>query len=279
MSAPPDPEALLLDLDGTLLNEQGRVHPRNREALRAAERDGVRVMIVTGRSELATAPLLGELGLESPAVVYNGAGIWCPKERRLIEERILSNRTRRRALEVGRRRGYRMISMCAGVKYALEPETETERDAVRLLTGLVYTDPEGLDAEFTIRITFFSEHCADSAACCREIEEGIGQPAYMTHFALDSLPTHRQSPVQVVDLHPPCRGKGEALRHLEERFGIEASRVVAVGDAGNDLPMLRRAGLSCAMENAVPEVLEAADRVIGDNDSAAIAELVGELFG
>jgi hydroxymethylpyrimidine pyrophosphatase-like HAD family hydrolase len=82
----------------------------------------------------------------------------------------------------------------------------------------------------------------------------------------------------VLDIHPPCRGKGEALRVLEELYGIPAARVVAVGDATNDIPMFELAGLSVAMENSMGEALAVAQRVIGSNNGPAIAELVEELF-
>ena len=82
----------------------------------------------------------------------------------------------------------------------------------------------------------------------------------------------------MVDVQPPCRGKGEALRWLEQERGIPAERVVCVGDAGNDVPMLEGAGLGVAMENAFRSAREAADRIIGSNNTEAIAELVEELF-
>ena len=51
-----------------------------------------------------------------------------------------------------------------------------------------------------------------------------------------------------------------------------------MGDALNDLEMLRAAGLGVAMGNAHPGLLEHADRVIGANGTDAIAELVEELL-
>ncbi len=69
--------ALLLDLDGTLLNGASEIHPRNRAALADLEDRGVRVMIVTGRSAMSAAPILDSLDLGLPAVIFNGAAVWC----------------------------------------------------------------------------------------------------------------------------------------------------------------------------------------------------------
>jgi len=68
-------DALVLDLDGTLLGESGAVHPRNLEALRAAADRGVRVMVATGRSSLSAHSILEQLALATPAVVFNGGGL------------------------------------------------------------------------------------------------------------------------------------------------------------------------------------------------------------
>ena len=59
MSSSPRPyDAIVFDLDGTLLNRSSALHPHNVEAVRAAEEKGVRVMVATGRSRIATRPVL-----------------------------------------------------------------------------------------------------------------------------------------------------------------------------------------------------------------------------
>jgi hypothetical protein len=273
-----DYDALLLDLDGTLLDEGDRIHPRTLEALRAASRDGVRVMVATGRSELATIPVLEQLGIEHPAVVFNGAGVWCPSARRLIEERVLSERTIARAVRFGVEGGYMTVAMCAGVKYATAPRDAAELGALKDMKGLVTVPAEALLDRRALRITFFSNRHATSDEFAAQIETAIAQPIYTTHFPLACLPHHRESRMLVADIHPPCKGKAEALRWLQEEHGVDPERVVAVGDAGNDVPMMRAAGLGVAMGNAYPDALAAADRVIGTNCTDAIGCLVEELF-
>jgi Cof subfamily protein (haloacid dehalogenase superfamily) len=271
-------EALLLDLDGTLLGEDGAVHPANREALAAAAGVGVKVMIATGRSSLSAHPILEELGLEAPAIVFNGAGLYDHRERKMIEERVLSNRTLGRALALGKERDWLTVLMCAESKLALEPRDEIEARALATMTALRTVPRSELTAEFVMRVTFFSREHETSEAFGEEIESRIGQPLYLTHFPLAILPSHRESRLHVVDVHPPCRGKGEALRVLQGLYGIPPERVVAVGDATNDLPMLEGAGLAVAMGDGMAEAIAEADRVIGGHDSTAIAELVEELF-
>ena len=270
-------DALLLDLDGTLLADDDTIHPETLAALRAAHEAGVHVVLATGRSELATQPVLADLGFDALAVVYNGAAVFCPREGRLIEERVLSDRTAKRALEYAEREQLLVVTMCAGAKYSSPPRDAMEQRAVEGMHGLEVCEGWDLPRERLIRVTYFTS-ADDSLAFEDRIRDAMIDPVYTTHFRLALLASHRESPLSVVDLHPPCLGKAEAVRLLGERHGVPAARVVAVGDATNDLPMLQAAGLAVGMETSVPEVTSAVDRVIGSNNSGTIGELVRELF-
>jgi hypothetical protein len=273
-----DYDALLLDLDGTLLDDQSLLPAHTTEALREAAAQGVRVMVATGRSNLSAHDVLAELGLDTPAIVFNGAGLYCHRRKRLLEERTLSNRTLARTLEFAHAHAHLPVVMCADRKLALAPRDAAEEAALALMTGLCIVEPRELLAEYVMRVTLFSTRHARSEHFADELEAAVGLPLYTTHFPLSALASHRSSPLHVLDIHPPCRGKGEALRVLEEQYGIAPARVVAVGDATNDIPMFELAGLSVAMENSMSEALAVAQRVIGSNNGTAIAELVEELF-
>jgi hypothetical protein len=270
--------ALVLDLDGTLVTDEGRIRPRTLAALQQIHARGVRVMVATGRSELGVRSVLDELAMDTPAVVFNGAGLFCPVEKRLLEERLLSDRVVARCFEYAERSRLMPVVQVAGAKYAPHPRDAHEASALRGLEGLRYVPFEELPREYVIRVSFFSDRHAGSGELAAEVDSAIAQPLHLTHFPLNALAPHRASALFVVDVQPPCRGKGEALRVLAERYDIPYERVVAVGDADNDLPMLELAGLGVAMQNSMPRVLARAGRVIGDNNSDAIAELVDELF-
>ena len=270
-------DALLLDLDGTLLTSEERIHPGTRAALDAAREAGVVVMTVTGRSLVSAEPVMDELAFDTPTVLFNGCAVWCPKERKLVEERTLSNRTNRRIHEWAHGRDAQVIVMTARDKVTHEPRTDAERRNFEGFYGMQFAPREELLREYTIRISVLVNE-PDSDRVARELEEVCDGLVYVSHFPLSMLPRHRTNPYSAVDAHPPCRGKAEALRLLEERYGIRSERVIAVGDGDNDVPMLEAAGLGVAMGNAEGVALRAADRVIGRNDTPAIAELVEELL-
>ena len=65
--------------------------------------------------------------------------------------------------------------------------------------------------------------------------------------------------------------KGNALKKLQEKLHILPEETMAFGDNMNDIGMLRAAGESYAVENAVPELKAMATAVIGGNDSDGVA--------
>lgn len=72
--------------------------------------------------------------------------------------------------------------------------------------------------------------------------------------------------------------KGNALRTLCERLGISPEEVCAIGDNGNDVSMIRYAGLGVAMGNALAEAKAQADYIAGLNDEEGAAKFFEEFF-
>jgi Cof subfamily protein (haloacid dehalogenase superfamily) len=72
--------------------------------------------------------------------------------------------------------------------------------------------------------------------------------------------------------------KSKALRFLCERWGIEQDRVLAFGDADNDIDMLRFAGRGVAVGGMTGEVREAADEVVPGVDEDGVARYVDKLL-
>ena len=69
--------------------------------------------------------------------------------------------------------------------------------------------------------------------------------------------------------------KGNGLRSLAEILGIDVKDTIAVGDNYNDISMLKTAGLSIAVSNAVDDAKKAAHYVTeADNNKGAVAELI-----
>ena len=69
--------------------------------------------------------------------------------------------------------------------------------------------------------------------------------------------------------------KGDAVRRLAALLGVPIERTIAVGDQENDLPMIRAAGIGCAMANATDALKAEADYVTErDADHSGVAEII-----
>lgn len=92
----------------------------------------------------------------------------------------------------------------------------------------------------------------------------------------------RDYPVEVLDtgfaihLHPPGISKGEAFSHLASLLGLTTSDFLAVGDAENDIDLLRRAGIGVAVGNAHPDLASSADRIMEKEYGDGFIEAVNE---
>ena len=91
--------------------------------------------------------------------------------------------------------------------------------------------------------------------------------------AFPMLEVLRSNDLQI-DINLKGVTKGKSLHFIADVLGVEFDDILAVGDAGNDLPMLNEATFSVAMGNAEERVKAVCDAVTLDNNSDGIAKLI-----
>ena len=82
-----------------------------------------------------------------------------------------------------------------------------------------------------------------------------------------------------LDVVQPGVSKATGIRVLMDSFGVDASEVMAFGDAGNDAEMLRLAGVGVAMGNASDELKSIADLVCDPCEEQGVLKVLEEVFG
>ena len=65
-------ELVALDLDGTLLDSKGKLSERNAAAIAAAQAQGVKVILATGKTYWSAVGVMATLGLALPGVFSQG---------------------------------------------------------------------------------------------------------------------------------------------------------------------------------------------------------------
>ena len=270
MSPPVSAEQLLiaLDVDGTILHHDGHLSPRVAAAVGALRDAGAHIVIATGRSVVATMPIIEELGLVREgafAVCSNGAITVALGEQYAEGYEILEAVTfdPRPAVELLRRaRPDALVAVEeVGVGFKLSapfPEGELQGD-------LRIVDHEELVARPATRVTFRDPN--GSAESFSELVDRIG--LHGVNYAVGFTAW--------LDLAPEGVSKGSALEQVRRKLGIEPSDTVAAGDQRNDLEMLHWAARGVAMGQAPPEVIAVADESTASVDEDGLAILLEEI--
>jgi Cof subfamily protein (haloacid dehalogenase superfamily) len=91
---------------------------------------------------------------------------------------------------------------------------------------------------------------------------------------LKARATINRSQSYYLDITDPKANKGEAVRSLCQRIGVDLRRTAVIGDMINDVAMFAQAGLSIAMGNATAEVKARANAVTDTNENDGFAKAV-----
>ena len=253
MTGPPardQPSRLVaLDIDGTILHHDGTLSP----AVRAAVADVAQVaqvVVATGRSVVATVPVLSELGLTSGYAVCSNGAVTLRLDPRWPEGyRIVETVTFDPAPALTLLRGTWPDAVVAveelGVGFKLSaPFPDGE------LTGALRVVPweELMDSPCT-RVTFRSP--TGTAQDFLDLVERVGLHGVSYAVGFTAW----------LDINPEGVSKGSALELIRRHLHVEPADTVAVGDQRNDVEMLHWAARGVAMGNAPPEVQAVADEV------------------
>ncbi|HEY8490595.1 MAG TPA: Cof-type HAD-IIB family hydrolase [Dehalococcoidia bacterium] len=265
---------LALDCDGTLLNPEGHVSPRVREAVTRAAGAGCHVTLATGRRAWSVKRIIAELGINVPLVLYNGGLIWDAVKAEALHQRPLARETVRELVALARE--HRMQAMVfehplAGERVFLGPE-EFDSAIVR-----AYVGPR---AHFCIRVPFDALHeVQDPLLVSAQTDDPATARRYYDAVAgrlpcSPQVPLHGEEPHVEVHVYGPGATKANALAELAGRHGLTMADVMVVGDDYNDVEMLEAAGLGVAMGHAPALVKRYADVVVGTNAEDGVAEAI-----
>lgn len=257
---------IAIDLDGTVIDREGKVIPGAREAVQKAIAAGIKVTLATGRMYRPSNNFARELGLSDPLICYQGALIREMNDKTTLWHKPLPVPLAREVTEQVRRIGahqYLYINDELFVENTHDKDAwYAERNGVQLnvvddLLLVLKKEP----TEIAVR--------GDPGLIDRLI-------AHMNDYFGKSLIVTKVHSMFCEIVHPES-GKGNALKHLSALMGIEQSETVAIGDGPNDITMLKWAGLGIVIGPAPEEVLAAADWVVdcsGDGFAQAIEELL-----
>ena len=262
-------DALILDIDGTLVNSQKVVSEATRDAIIEAQKRGKTVAIASGRSISGIRRTASSISLEEfggYVIAYNGTTVVNCKTGECIYNQMISTEMIAPVYEAAKE---------AKVGILVYHDQQKE-----LLSGNgvdKYIEADARACEITIRET---KHFVQDINFPINKFLLTGEPEYMCEVEKkmqekfgDRLNVFRSDPYYV-ELLPKFVDKGVAVEKLMKHLDIKKDKVICIGDSYNDLPMLRRVGLGVAMGNAQKEVKEAADFITDSNDEDGIVKVI-----
>jgi Cof subfamily protein (haloacid dehalogenase superfamily) len=262
-----------IDVDGTLLDSQGRMPDANREAIHEAVARGIHVALVTGRSYPYARPVADPLPSGISLIVSSGA-VERTMDGGTVARRLLDRRVARDLL--ARTAPHRHCS-------ALIFDRDAERQVIS----------ESMDWAHPGRKGYWMRNQSLIAQCV-PLEDALVEDPIQVMFNGDvdamrdladelrreardyavSLTEYVHRDFSLIDVTAPTATKGRALAWRAGQLGLTRHEVMAVGDNLNDVEMLEYAGTPVVMGNAVDGLKDRGWPETSHQDEAGLAAAI-----
>ncbi|WP_028551082.1 Cof-type HAD-IIB family hydrolase [Paenibacillus sp. UNC451MF] len=254
--------AIVLDLDGTLLNSRKKVSPRNLSAVLECYNRGIPIIIATARPPRSVKDLLPEqLRSIGVKIYYNGALV-ISEVLNLREHYPLDDSINAELIDY-------LISSESDPHLSVEVEdswySNRELDYTELMQIKTKPDIVGIEemrqlAASKLLITNFKE---------------TGKLLEQFLHKVNIVITDSGSLIQISSKKA---SKENAVAQICERLGFLLEEVMVFGDDYNDLGLFRLCGFPIAMGNAIEELKDIAYEVTETNDHDGVAVLLERII-
>jgi Cof subfamily protein (haloacid dehalogenase superfamily) len=259
---------IVMDVDGTLVDDNKDLPAVNRRALEAAVERGLKIAIGSGRMIPSIETVQERIGLDCAIIAYNGGKVVGLKEagRPVVSHRPVPAEIAERVLDLARELGHCLNFYVEDRLFADEAHRDQRLPNVYAgRTGSFYehTDLDAYRGTEPTKLIIL----ADPDERDRLFYE-------LTPKWAGEINIQRTDP-EYLEFMAPGVDKATALPALAGYFGFDVSEVLAIGDADNDVRMVETAGIGVAVNNARQTVLDVADhRTERDNNNGAVAEAI-----
>lgn len=263
---------LVLDVDGTLLNEAKEISKRALTSLLKVQQMGIRIVLASGRPTYGLMPLARALELSNYGgfiISYNGCQIINAQNGEILFERRINPEMLPYLEKKARKNGFAIFTYHDDTLLTDTPENEYIRNEAEL-NNLQIIEEE----EFSTAIDFAPCKCM----LVSEDEEALmGLEKHWKKRLNGALDVFRSEPyfLEVV----PCGiDKANTLGVLLEKLDVKREEIIAIGDGVCDVTMLQLAGLGIAMGHSQDSVKVCADYVTASNEEEGVALAVEKMI-
>ncbi len=268
----------ITDLDGTLLDADGRVSARSAQIINELSEKGMLFSVATARSIMTAGELIGMLHLKAPVVLMNGVFLFDLKTEKAVSFHAIEQAAFGQVVSAFQANGKAPMLWLYGddgllsVHYtALELQVNRdfyaqrkERFQGRFRKVDALAVPSGQHAVYINLVDTYEDllPITESLKSIDGISFSFYQDTYTEYWFLE--------------VYSAAASKANGAREIQKRMG--AQRIVAFGDNLNDLPLFSVADEKYAVRNAVDELKAQATAVIGSNAENGVAEFLRANF-
>ncbi len=261
------------DLDGTLLNNEGKITEVTRESVWKLKGLGIRFTIMTARAHSSAERIADELDVTMPIISLDGGLIRLPHSKENIFASYIKTSVARKVIAEAEKR-FASVVLFVDDKMMCQ-ETETMIPSYIDSFKLDRVEIENLNsvADRTIQIIVGADSKRTITSIARQ---SVG------FFSKVDVKVYRSSHYDdrwYLEIKNKNHSKATGLSHLEKYMRIGKDEVAVLGDFQNDIEAFDRAGIGVAMKNAVWELKERADLITNaTNDQNGAAEFFDIIF-
>ncbi len=262
---------ILFDCDGTLLQDDQSIGEKTASYIRKLKDEGHIIVLASGRPPRAILPYYDQLGLDTPVIAYNGLTLYDPKTKTFLSEKRFNKSIIKEFFDVF-------------PEYMFDNyQSETHTDLYFLTNDGEYENyfhKQGMNVHYG---PFKNDLKEDVFSFVINIKkEFLDQRQKMVDFinTYDDIGLRFWYPSNNMgELYFYSATKAAQMNLLAKQYGLDRAHIIAFGDGCNDIEMIKKAGISFAMKNADPGLLDEADYVTEfDNNHEGIYHALVNLF-
>ena len=258
---------IAVDMDGTFLDKDSHYnHERFARLYKEMKEKGIRFVVASGNPYKNLTTAFQDIKDECLYVCENGGYILDGNEELYVAR--FDQRDSDKIIEMLETMPHMLSWVCSkNQSYTLE--TMSEEDFLEFLPyfpGVKRIEDYRLIEEPILKVALYAKDGL--------VEEGITAFRNVVSDQVNVV----DSGHNCIDLIPSHVNKGEGLRFLMERFGIEAEEVMAFGDAYNDFEMLKCVGYGYVMENAKEALKQEFQYIAPSHNKEGVLEVIEYYF-
>ena len=258
-------KVIVSDYDGTLVNDNKEITPKTLKAINDFVSRGGIFIVCTGRMTTGIDHYLKDYNLNCLLASYNGGELINLVNGEVLYSHPIDTNTCYKV--------FKLFEELCIMGHCYDKGTFVSKRGDKRID--FYQKMQGTEPIIVDKISdYIKENGVTSVKLLAFDDKEILDKHYKTvKESFPSLEVIRSNDEQI-DINIKGVTKGNAIKLIAERLNIGVEDILAVGDAGNDIPMLKVAGFSVAMGNASEEIKNICDAVTLDNNSDGIAHLI-----